>query len=48
MINEKLIGKDIERSGCGLSEGTILALAWRDREKPQKTLVRIANLWAEI
>jgi hypothetical protein len=31
----------MEGSGCGLISGTIMALAWRDQGRPQKTSVRI-------
>jgi hypothetical protein len=30
MIGERLIGKDVEESGCGLIESTIPEFAWRD------------------
>jgi hypothetical protein len=40
--------KDVEGSGCGLTYGTIPEFAWRDREKPRNTSVRIAGLWPEM
>jgi hypothetical protein len=38
----------MESSSRGPIEGTILATACSDWEKPQKSSVRIAGLWAVI
>jgi hypothetical protein len=35
-------------SGRGLIEGTMLAFAWRDREKSRKISVMLARIRAEI
>jgi hypothetical protein len=34
---DKWIGKDLEESGRGLTEGTILTFAWRDCENHEKS-----------
>jgi hypothetical protein len=38
----------MERSGRGLTEGTIPVYSWRDWGKPRKSSVSIAGLRAEI
>jgi hypothetical protein len=46
MINRELdrIRKDMKGSSHGLIEGTVLASAWRNCGKPQKTSVGIVSL----
>jgi len=34
------MSKDLEGGGCGLFQGTSLALDWRDFKKPLRTLLR--------
>jgi hypothetical protein len=46
-VNNEL-DKDVEGSGHGLLQATILEFAWRDGGKPIKTLLGIAGLQAEI
>jgi hypothetical protein len=41
MINECLIGKNVERSGRGLFQGTIPAFSWKDWGNPRFTLVGV-------
>jgi hypothetical protein len=48
MNNELLIGKNLERSGCGVTGGTVLAFVQGDCGKPSKTSGRIAGLWDNI
>jgi hypothetical protein len=48
MICELRIKKDVEGSGHGLMKGNIPEFVWKNWGKPQKSSVRIVDLWAEI
>jgi hypothetical protein len=47
-INKWWIGKDVEGSGRGITEGIIPAFTRRDWEKTSNASVRIADLRTEI
>jgi hypothetical protein len=47
MIHDLLIGKDFERSNCGLSGALSHHLPRRTEQKHEETSVRIADVSAE-